>query len=396
MGKPNEALDDCERALALDPTSAEGFVVRGLAYKKLGRLADARADYDHALQLDRDCGDALCRRGMLNYEADRYLEAVADLDHCIELKDVSAMARGWRGLAYAELGKMREAEADLARAEVLDPRDTQYPVNRGWVLLELGRPDAALDAEDRALAIREEGMAHVHRADALLLLDRPKEAEEAARRAVAGAPSLQGGHWAHGVALLATDRWNEGIQALAKARAVDPGRLNLDLLLGFYRAARKEAAIARLFEAALGHGLRDTRLPNNVAWRLIERPGATQFVADCAVRLAEGAVKLDATDGGLWNTLGVARYRAGDDHGTLQALNESIRLGNLGGAWDYLFVAMAHQRLGEHEDALRSYQQAIEKGGDSISKDDALRVAKAEAEALLGTQAGPSAPSKSK
>ena len=51
-----------------------------------------------------------------------------------------------------------------------------------------------------------------------------------------------------------------------------------------------------------------------------------------------------------WNTLGAAYYRAGDDAAAVAALDHATALGG-GTAFDDVFLAMAHARLGNHEQA---------------------------------------------
>jgi len=51
--------------------------------------------------------------------------------------------------------------------------------------------------------------------------------------------------------------------------------------------------------------------------------------------LAEEAIALRPDVGGIWNTLGVARYRVGDWSGAIEALNESMDLRSGGDALDW-------------------------------------------------------------
>ncbi|MBK8180792.1 MAG: hypothetical protein IPK67_18240 [Planctomycetes bacterium] len=64
-----------------------------------------------------------------------------------------------------------------------------------------------------------------------------------------------------------------------------------------------------------------------------------------AVTLARRSIELQPTDA-TWNTLGVALYYSGDLSGSVDALRESVRLQGAGNVVDWLFLAMAHKRLG--------------------------------------------------
>jgi uncharacterized protein HemY len=110
------------------------------------------------------------------------------------------------------------------------------------------------------------------------------------------------------------------------------------------------------------------------------------------VKLAEASVRQAPRDGNLWNTLGVARYRAGDWKGALEALGQSMRLQQGGGASDWLFLAMAHWQLGQKDEARTWYDRAVQGMAKSDPQDEELRRFRAEAEELLGIQSQPQQP----
>jgi Tfp pilus assembly protein PilF len=70
------------------------------------------------------------------------------------------------------------------------------------------------------------------------------------------------------------------------------------------------------------------------------------------VEAARAAVRANPGEASARNTLGAILYRAGQDAEAVKELNEAIRLQKYGGAWaDCVFLAMAHQRLGQPADA---------------------------------------------
>lgn len=52
LNLPQEALDACDRALALEPTYAQAWLFKGVAFHRLGRHQDAYACYNKALEKD--------------------------------------------------------------------------------------------------------------------------------------------------------------------------------------------------------------------------------------------------------------------------------------------------------------------------------------------------------
>ncbi len=103
-------------------------------------------------------------------------------------------------------------------------------------------------------------------------------------------------------------------------------------------------------------------LCNDLAWihATAEDPGSGD--PPRAVMLAEAAVGLDPDQGAFWNTLGIARYRAGDWKGAVAALERSVDLRSGGDAHDWLFLAMARWKLGDGETARKWYHQAVAGG----------------------------------
>jgi serine/threonine protein kinase len=103
-----------------------------------------------------------------------------------------------------------------------------------------------------------------------------------------------------------------------------------------------------------------------------------------AVELAEQAVSMSPQNGSFWNTLGVASYRAGQWQDAVDALTKSVQLRPGGNVWDWLFLAMAHQRLGHAEEAGPWYDRAVQWVDKNKPADEDLRRFRAEAAAVLG------------
>jgi WD40 repeat protein len=128
----------------------------------------------------------------------------------------------------------------------------------------------------------------------------------------------------------------------------------------------------------------DAAANNLAAWFLVIDPDPRPGDAERAVVLGKKAVGLAPTVASYRNTLGVALYRAGECRDAVAELTESTRLRHGGDAFDWFFLAMAHWRLGNKEEAWQWFHRAIlwsqkQRPGD----EDLLRIRK-EAETLLG------------
>jgi WD40 repeat protein len=130
---------------------------------------------------------------------------------------------------------------------------------------------------------------------------------------------------------------------------------------------------------------------NTEAWRLATDPAAKSPNPRRAIELAQQAVELAPKQGLYWNTLGVAHYRAGNYEESIAALEKSRQLqARQLAALDYLFLAMAHWKLGHKDEALSWRAQALEcmqKNPEALKKnpvyDDELHRFRAESEELL-------------
>jgi tetratricopeptide (TPR) repeat protein len=128
---------------------------------------------------------------------------------------------------------------------------------------------------------------------------------------------------------------------------------------------------------------------NNLAWALatVPEPGLRDTAE--AVRLGQKAAVLAPKFRNLRNTLGVAHYYHGDDKEAIAQLEESMRLHKGGDGYDWVFLAMAHWRLGHRDEARSWFDRAVKWMDKHQPQSDEMRRFRAEAETML---AGPGKP----
>jgi serine/threonine protein kinase/tetratricopeptide (TPR) repeat protein len=98
---------------------------------------------------------------------------------------------------------------------------------------------------------------------------------------------------------------------------------------------------------------------NELAWYLATHADPQFRDPATAVELARVAVDVQPTVGRYWNTLGVARYRAGDCKAAIADLEKSMELHNGGDSFDWFFLAMSHWQLGNKDEARQWYDRAV-------------------------------------
>jgi len=102
---------------------ASFYFDRALNYERVDDYENAIQDYDRAIQLDPNDSQAYKDRGRAYYKRGQYQRAIQDYDGAIQLDPNFATAYNNRSDAYYNLGKYAEADADKAKACSLD---TQY------------------------------------------------------------------------------------------------------------------------------------------------------------------------------------------------------------------------------------------------------------------------------
>ena len=127
---------------------------------------------------------------------------------------------------------------------------------------------------------------------------------------------------------------------------------------------------------------------NDLAWLLATNPGPTTHDPEQALALAEESVRISPDHDASWNTLGVARYRAGDWAGAIEALERSAASYQDGGgtAFDHYFLAMAWCCLQHHDHAEEWLERGIAWAARHRPGHSALERFRKEAESLLASE----------
>ncbi len=323
-------------------------------------------------------------------EAARLFEQVNDRrfetlgpDHSDTLASMNDLARSYFALGrHAEALKLRQQIVPLRRTQLgPDDPDTLASMNN------LANSYAKLGQFDKALELHQETL---ERRQAKLGVDNPDTLQS--MNNVANSFS-------------ALDRRLESLEVHAKALDLRRAKLGSDdpetlqsmnnvamayYLLGRYADALKlhsETLAGREKKLHLEHP--DTQKSmNTLAWLLTNCPEQKLRDPARALELAKRVVARAPKNGDFQNTLGVARYRTGDWQGAIAALTESVKLREGGDGTDWFFLAMAHRRLGDKDQARSWYDKAVEWMEKKKSQDAELRQFRAEAAEVLGVASG--------
>ncbi len=122
-GETAAALDEFNRAVALDPYNAQALYGRALLYQSNNEHDFAIADFGAASGLNPQKAEPLLGRAISYLAIGKVKEAAADLDEASEVDPQNAQVWTARGQAYERLGDKTKAAASYTKAVSLRPRD---------------------------------------------------------------------------------------------------------------------------------------------------------------------------------------------------------------------------------------------------------------------------------
>jgi len=155
-GDSLRAVADYNRAIELNPTSADALVGRGLLRSQAGDLDAALVDFDQAIKIDPANALAYNNRAGIRFDKKEFGRAIDDYNRAIELKPDDPAFYEHRARTYHASGDYDRAIADYGRAMQLKPdesvRYSEGAFDSARVLRERGASYFAKGDNERAIA----------------------------------------------------------------------------------------------------------------------------------------------------------------------------------------------------------------------------------------------------
>lgn len=129
------AIDEFDKAIALNPQFVDATYYRGNAYWALSEFDQAITDYSKVIEIEPEFADAYARRASTYFlqRDENWIElSIKDYSMVINLNPTDASAYAHRGIMYKQSAQVELALADLDKAIELDKDD-----GRGFELAEL-------------------------------------------------------------------------------------------------------------------------------------------------------------------------------------------------------------------------------------------------------------------
>jgi tetratricopeptide (TPR) repeat protein len=171
LGQVQEAVDDLDQAIRLNPTSSELLYLRGKALVRLVRvlgaqgaqqLDDAKTTLDRAIEADPTNAQAYIERSNVYALQNRFDKAIADVDLAVENEGDSADVMGRAALAYLTRAGTERARYDADLNQVVD--DFKKGIDQLSAFLDIEGEKTKDDYEDAAPETITSGQAYLYRA----------------------------------------------------------------------------------------------------------------------------------------------------------------------------------------------------------------------------------------
>jgi serine/threonine-protein kinase len=400
----DKALADLNKAIELDPKLAVAWLNRGFAYNELHQYDKALADYTKAIELDPKLRGAWNNRACAYHELHQYDKEIADWDRVIELDAKDAGTWNARGFAYHHLQQPDKAIADLTKAIELDPKYALAWSNRGWVYAGLHQYHKAVPDLDKAIELDPRNApAWINRAFAHMRLHQYDKALADLNQAIELEPKNGAAWYNRGYVFADLGEWDKAITDFSKCIEVDPQ----DPLHWYARALARlhhgDRAAYRKDCAGMLEHFGPTPSPEAAYWTVWTSIQVPDGVEDWTrlLQWAEKSLAADANRLERLTALGAVLYRAGRfeaagrrlaqaDAAFLKAKDPVSTI-----AYTWLFLAMAHERLGHAEQARKWLAKAVREieqppaerakdpGARSWNRKLTLQLLRGQAESLL-------------
>ncbi|MBN8581131.1 MAG: tetratricopeptide repeat protein [Anaerolineae bacterium] len=230
----DDALDAFSSAIKLRDEFVLEFAQRGQTYLDMEKYDEAVRDFTRAIELNENYTWAFAQRGVAHRDMEKYNEAIKDFTRAIELNENYGWAIGGRGLAYYLMGKFEQSLQDFNRRIELDEANLWNLAWRGEVYRSMGAYDLALIDLTKVIESSNADIDDiVRRASIFVSLGDIVSAQKDLEYVLSYDCKEPGDHYAHGLALILSNRISESFAEfdLAFVRNFVRSRASVDNLL---------------------------------------------------------------------------------------------------------------------------------------------------------------------
>jgi tetratricopeptide (TPR) repeat protein len=158
LGDHSAALQDCDRAIELNPQLIGAYFRRGLTYTEFGDLNLALVDYNTTIELDPQHLQACIQRSWIYFRQAEYARAKRDCQSAISLDENCFWASYILGVVNSLLGLKNNALVNFTKAIDIFPNYISTRYHRGIIYHELGNLSRATADFQQARSIQAKGL----------------------------------------------------------------------------------------------------------------------------------------------------------------------------------------------------------------------------------------------
>lgn len=147
------ALELTGQAIDAAPNETDGYELRALLYRRLGRLEDAVADYDAAIKVAPRRAELYEERGSTQFRAGKIEESIADYDRYLAIRPDQEPFHWQRGISYYYAGHYEEGRKQFEGYQTVDNNDVENAV---WRFLCMARSVGVEKARAEMLKVRDD------------------------------------------------------------------------------------------------------------------------------------------------------------------------------------------------------------------------------------------------
>ncbi len=228
-GRVDQAIEQCQRAIELDPELSDPHFLLGQIYKSSldtdaadGKIEKAIKEFKRAVELDQSNQEALFYLGQLLYYNDDYQEAAAIFGRFLQLRSNIPKAYNYRASALLKLGEVQGAIEVLEDSLRADPDNLDNLQLLGQLYDKTDQDAKAADTYLHAVAVAPTTEFKFRAGMALMRLERFSEAVPLFRDVVSEAPADMGSRVELGKALEGAGSFAEAVEAFKQVLESEP------------------------------------------------------------------------------------------------------------------------------------------------------------------------------
>lgn len=248
VGNSELAVGLISKAVSIKPTSLM-YSNLGLAFQALGKLDDAVENQQNALSIDPDCAEAYCNLGLAFHAKDKLDVAIASHQRALSIKSNYVEAHYNLGLAFHAQGKLDAAIESYQRALSIKPDYVEAHYNLGLAFHAQGKLDAAIEGYQQALLCNPGYTeANCNLGHAFRVQGKLDAAIESYKQALLCDPGNAEAHCNLGLLLNTQGRLDAAIECYQKAISINPNYIQA--LNGLALAYYSDGKIQESFEVS--------------------------------------------------------------------------------------------------------------------------------------------------